>query len=131
MGVRFPSVQTNTFVGPLPASAVETVVLTTPPLTLPLDGAVVILLWMAMIAGGATTTDLDFRLRRGTTSAGVQVGATSWNLTAVVGSGRALGGWYFDTPGAVAGIQYSLTVAQVGATGAGTFNDGALLAFAL
>jgi hypothetical protein len=131
MGVRFPSVQTNTFIGPLPASAVETVVLTTPPLTLPLDGATVLLLWSIQITGGATTTATSVQIRRGTSTAGPVVSAGAWLFVMTAGQRYTVSGWYFDTPGAVAGQQYSLTVSQTAATGAGTWIDGAMLAFAL
>lgn len=131
MGVRFPSVFTNTFIGPLPASAVETVVLTTPPLTLPLDGATVLLLWSMSVVTGTASTGTVIRIRRGTTTGGALVSLNPWTNTTTAALGYVLGGWYFDTPGNVAGQQYSLTVVQTAATGAGTWSDGALLAFAL
>lgn len=131
MGVRFPSVQSNTFIGPLPASAVETVVLTTPPLTIPLDFATIFLLWDAEINGGTSTTAFGYSIRRGTTVAGPLVQASGRFVTAVVGSARTCSGVAFDVPGAVAGQQYSLTVVQQGAAAAGVWNDGYLIAFAL
>lgn len=131
MGVRYPSVQTNTFIGPLPANANETVVLTTPPLTLPLDGATVLLLWMGSITAGTGTTSMFYRIRRGTTTGGVLVNVGQWVTTTVAANLLCMSGWYFDTPGGVAGQQYSLTVAQIAASGAGIWSDGALLAFAL
>jgi hypothetical protein len=131
MGVRFPSVATNTFIGPLPANANETVVLTTPPLTLPLDGATVILPWMAYLTTGTGTTSIAYRIRRGTTTAGVLLNQNPWFFTSGPGNGLTVGGWYFDTPGAVAGQQYSLTIVQSAATAAAVWGDGALMAFAL
>jgi len=41
MGVRFPSVSSTTFIGPLPASAAETALITSPTLNLSLDNQVV------------------------------------------------------------------------------------------
>lgn len=131
MGVRFPSQQSATFVGPLPASAAETVILTSPPLNISLDFATILIQWACDILAGTGTTALVFRLRRGTTTAGTLVNAAAWTHTLAAGNTAVMSGCYFDTPGAVAGQQYSLTVVQTAATGAGTFNDGALLAFAL
>lgn len=131
MGVRYPSVFSNTFIGPLPAGAAETVVLTTPPLTLPLDGAAVFIIWCANILTGATTTFLNFNIRRGTTTAGTVIHLQSFAVPVTAGSKAQGAGCYFDTPGAVAGQQYTLTVSQQAATAAGTWEDGALLAFAL
>ncbi len=131
MGVRFPSIASSTFVGPLPASAAETVILTTPPLNISLDFSQIFLQWACDILAGTGTTALVFRLRRGTTAAGTLINAAAWTHTLAAGNSAVLSGAYFDTPGAVAGQQYSLTVSQTGAAAAGTFNDGALLAFAL
>jgi hypothetical protein len=131
MGVRFPSVSTTTFVGPLPANANETVVLTTPPLNISLDFAQIILLWMGSILTGATTNNLIYRIRRGTTTAGTFIGALSWQEVQSAAVATTMSGIYVDTPGAVAEQQYSLTVVQQAATGAGTWQDGCLLAFAL
>jgi hypothetical protein len=131
MGVRFPSVATNTFVGPLPASAVETVVLTTPPINEPIDNAQVLLFWMANLTPGASTTSLVWRLRRGTTTAGVALGLTTWGFTTAAGNFVTNSGWYFDFPGVVAGQQYSLTVSQTADTVAGAWADGALIAMVL
>lgn len=131
MGVRFPSVISNTFVGPLPAGAGETVVLTTPPISEPIDGAQVILLWQASITAGASVTSHVFHLRRGTTATDTGVGAGPWTDQIAAAAGRTSSGFYFDFPGVVAGQQYSLTVIQTAATGAGTWLDGALLAMVL
>lgn len=131
MGVRFPQIASTTFVGPLPASAAETVILTTPPLNISLDFSQIIIQWACDILAGASTTSLVFRLRRGTTVAGTLINAAAWTHTLAAAASAVMSGVYVDTPGAVAGQQYSLTVVQTAATGAGTFNDGCLLAFAL
>jgi hypothetical protein len=131
MGVRFPSIATNTFIGPLPANATETVVLTTPLLTLPIDGAQIFLFWCGCINAGTGTTVITYRIRRGTTAAGANIALGVWTQLTTVGNAAMLSGCYFDTPGIVAGQQYSLTAAQTGATAAGVWIDGALLAFAL
>lgn len=130
MGVRFPSVQSNTFVGPLPASAVETVVVTSPPFTPPLDSAVILILWHFVLTAGASVTSHTFKLRRGATTAGVQVNQLI-SQTTPAGGFNIVSGWYFDQPTAVTGQQYSLTIIQTGATGAGIAADQAILVFAL
>ena len=131
MGVRFPTVASNTFVGPLPASAAETVVLTTPGISEPIDNAQVLLLWTASITPGTSTTSLVYRLRRGTTTAGTLVNASTFSFTTVAANLTTVSGWYFDSPGTVAGQQYSLTVVQTADTVAGAWVDGALIAMVL
>lgn len=131
MGVRFPQVASNVFVGPLPASAVETVILVSPPLNISLDFSQIVLLWACQILAGTGTTALVFRLRRGTTAAGTLVNVAPWTLTLAAAANGIASGAYPDTPGAVAGQQYALTCSQTGATAAGTFVDGSLIAFAL
>lgn len=131
MGVRFPSIASTTFVGPFPANATETVILSTPPLNVSLDFSQIFLLWACDILAGTGVTALVFRLRRGTTTAGTLINAAAWTHTIAAGNSAVLNGVYPDIPGAVAGQQYSLTCVQTGATAASTFTDGALLAFAL
>jgi hypothetical protein len=131
MGVRFPTAYSNTFIGPLPASAAETVLLTTPPINEPIDNATVLLFWSACITAGTATTFWQFRLRRGTTTGGTAINVGVWQLNVTAAQAFNPSWWYFDNPGIVAGQQYSLTVVQSGATGAGTWNDGALVAMVL
>jgi hypothetical protein len=131
MGVRFPSVFSTTFIGPLPANATETAILTTPPLSPSLDGAAIFLLWFAAMTAGTSVTAHVFRIRRGTTTGGALVGANPWTDTLAATNLKNSSGWYVDLPGAVGGQQYTLTVVQTAATVAGTFQDGALLAFML
>lgn len=131
MGVRFPSISSTTFIGPLPANANETILLTTPPLNISLDFSQIIIQWAGSITAGATVTGHQFRLRRGTTLAGALVFASTWVQAVTAANAGVFSGVYVDTPGAVAGQQYTLSLGQIGATGAGVFNDGCLLAFAL
>jgi hypothetical protein len=131
MGVRFPSVASNTFVGPLPANATETVILTTPPINEPVDNAQVLLLWFTSITAGTSTTSFQFKIRRGTTITGTVILAGTCFVTVVAAQNYISSGCYFDLPGIVAGQQYSLTIIQGAATVAGTFLDGALMALVL
>ena len=131
MGVRFPSVFTNTFIGPLPANANETIALTTPPLTLPLDGAAVFIWWMFSLIAGTGVVSIVYKVRRGTTLTGTDI--TSGGITQAIaaGAGGMHTGVLVDTPGAVAGQQYTLTLSQSGATVASAVGQATLLAYAL
>jgi hypothetical protein len=131
MGVRLPSAATNTFIGPLPASAAETIVCTTPPLSLPLDSAQVFLLWFWSAIVGASSTFSQFNIRRGTSLTSPIVNAGIVAIANTAANGIFASGTYFDLPGAAADIQYTLTVQQGAATAAGTFRDCALIAYCL
>lgn len=131
MGIRNATAITNTFVGPLPASNTETVVLTTPPIQPCPDNSFIFLAWQAVITAGTSCTSLSYQIRRGTTTAGTVVGAGGWKQVAIATDSYVSSGFYFDLPGVVAGQQYSLTVVQGAASGAGTWQDGALIAMVL
>jgi len=131
MGVRLATVFSTTFIGPLPANATETLVLTTGPISMALDNAQVILLWFACILAGTSVTSHVFRIRRGTTTAGAALNANPWQNAAIAAAQTTSSGVYVDSPGVVAGQQYSLTVVQTAATVAGTFEDGCLMAIVL
>jgi len=131
MGVRFPSVASTAIANALPATAAETVICVTPPLTIPLDFAQIFLSWMAAIQSQTGTTTLQMRIRRGITTAGALVGAALWSQQSGAGNNALMSGFYVDTPGAVGGQQYCLTCAQNTATVAGTVADVSLIAFVL
>jgi hypothetical protein len=130
MGVRFPSVQSNVLINNNSSTNVEQVIVTTPPLTLPLDFAAVVLFWYIIHTVGATAAGFTVRLRRGTTVGGTVINVAT-QQTAAAGNNAVSSGFYFDTPGAVAGQQYSLTLIDNGSTAGGTIQDASLLAFAL
>jgi hypothetical protein len=131
MGIRNATAITNTFVGPLPASNTETVVLTTPPIQPCPDNSFVFLAWQATIVAGTSCTSLSYQIRRGTTTSGALVSVNPWKSVAIATDSYTAGGFYFDLPGVVAGQQYSLTVIQGAASAAGTWQDGALIAMVL
>lgn len=132
MGVRLASVFSNTFIGPLPANASETLIFTTGGIGEAVDNAAVLLFWFCNITAGTSTTALVYHIRRGATAVGTSVGvAGGWSFTTVAGNITSLSGVYQDSPGIVAGQQYTLTISQTAATGAGVFNDGALIAMVL
>lgn len=131
MGVRFPSAFSNAFIGPLPASNAETICFTTPPLTLPFDGAQVFILGYFTWTAGTGNTTTGFLCRRGATLTGALVSAANDAAQAVVGGPNSFASVWADVPGAVGGQQYTLTISQFGASAAGTFRNGGLLAFVL
>lgn len=130
MGVRYPTVSTTAIVNANIVTTAETIIATTPPLTLPLDFAQVLLFWYAVISLGASITSWGAKIRRGAalTSPLVNVAAGP----AVIPTACSFfSGMYIDTPGAVAGQQYSLTATMTAATTNSTVNDVCLIAFAL
>lgn len=79
------------------------------------------------ITTGAGTTGVVVRIRRGTTTAGVQVGASvTDDVSAGVGSSPTI--QVEDAPGPVAGQSYVLTVQQNSATANGTSVSASLRA---
>lgn len=130
MGVRFPSVGNNTIVNTTLVTTAETIVATSQPLTLALDFALITILWWVEVTFGTGTTTIVPRIRRGNTLTGsaINVGA---GLNATAGQSVILNGVYVDTPGAVAGQQYSLTLAQGAATANGSIQDVAIVVFSL
>ncbi len=122
MGVRWATVFSTTIVNATIVTTAETIVVTTPPINLTLDGALVLLMWYVNALAGAGTTNWTYLLRRGTLVASPLINVNfSENATAAVGISR--GGSYVDSPGLVAEQQYSLTLTQSGATGNATVRD--------
>lgn len=114
MGVRLPSVVANS-IGNAVGTA-EIVVATTPPMNIPLDFATILLFWYYATTTPASTTNLQLRLRRGTTTAGTLV-SSGVNQLVTASATATLSGFAFDVPGAVAGQQYSLTAQFTAAVG--------------
>ena len=73
----------------------------------------------AIITTGAGTTTVTLRIRRGSGIAGTSVGVPT-AATVTAGNTVALSFGGEDSPGEVAGQQYSLTAQQAGATANGT-----------
>jgi hypothetical protein len=122
-GGRMPTVFTT--VANNISNAAESVVSITPALNPGSDAALVLVIGMWPTAAiGATGTVAITRIRQGTTVAGAQVG-TSYSNTVVAAnlySGFAMA---MDTPGAVAGMQYSMTAQITG----GSANTNVVSAF--
>src|SRR5260370_1151199 len=129
MGVRFPSVASTTIVAS-PGGSTETVICTTPPLNIPLDFAQVIILWSVRFSAGPTGWNVSYNVRRGTTTTGALVNVTQ-NILESINQPLIRSGSNVDTPGAVAGQQWSLTFNIISTTTAATVVDVVMLAFAL
>ncbi len=130
MGVRATSVQSSTLLNATVAINAETIIVTSPPVSEPLDNAVVFLFWYMVHTVGTTGTVVRYLLRRGTTLATAIVNVVT-SLTGVPGNTVTASGVYFDSPGIVAGVQYSLTCQDIGSTATGAVQDGALLVMVL
>lgn len=130
MGVRFPGLGNTTIVTPAIAAAGETVLFTSSPLNLSLDFQQVMIFWFINWTVGTGTTSTAFRIRRGTTITATSVTA-NLTVTTAASSFASFSGCYIDSPGAVAGVQYSLTGNQTAGTGTASINDGCILVMAL
>ena len=131
MGVRYPTAVSTTLVTANIVTSAETVVVTSPPLTLTLDFSQV-LLWYAVYLGanGAGSVNIIATIRRGAAVGGTQVSVQQRSV-ASPGNVTFISGVYVDTPGAVAGQQYSITITMQAATTNTSVTDVCLLAAAL
>lgn len=130
MGVRTATTQTNTIIAS-PALAAETIIATIQPISLTVDSAIVTLFWMCNITIGTTGTAMIFRIRRGTALAATLISAVNWSTTVVAGNSYNPSGHYFEAPGALANVQYSLTAQITAATAPSTVGDVCLSAMVL
>jgi hypothetical protein len=129
-GGRVPFVFTTAVLSALQTNA-ETAVLTTPPLNPGIDSAVVLLFGVYNIApAGTGGTTVTTRLHRGTTIAGFQL-VVNTLVDAVAGANVAPSIVTVDTPGAVAGLQYTLSGQMTVASANSNVLSGCLVALAL
>lgn len=131
MGVRLPSTSSILRLGNIAASGAENLITLLPPLNIPLDFAPILLVWFLSFAVGTGVTALNVQLRRGNGLTGTSIGNLPWTQSVTASTTVSMGGMYVDTPGAVAGMQYSLTASATGATGVSTLQDVCLLGFVL
>ena|SRR6267378_1564303 len=131
MGVRLPTVASTTMLAAAIVTTAETAVVTTPPLNISLDFAQV-LLWFAVYIGqcGTASTNIIAKIRRGSGIGGTQVNVNMATLASPGNSGF-ISGVYVDTPGAVAGQQYTVSITMQAATTNSSIVDVCLLAAAL
>lgn len=122
MGVHQSTVSSKVINATTVGGSAEATVVVSPPINLPLDNALVIILWEVVITYGAAQTQCFYVLRRGTTSGGTQVNGGS-PITIVASTTVRMTGLYFDTPGVVAGQQYNVGANANGAGGVGSVQD--------
>lgn len=130
MGVRNASVASTTMLTSNIITTAETALVTTPPINLPIDNAGILIFASVNVTPGTATTTLAVRLRRGSGITGTQLNAGG-PYTVLVTTAYFINLTWFDSPGIVAGQQYTLTVQQAAATGNGTAFDGSIVAMVL
>jgi hypothetical protein len=112
-------------------NAVETQVGVTPPISPGIDSAVILVLFMwGTFAVGTTGTQAIMRVRQGNGVAGAVVNINT-NETVIAGNTYSNTAFVVDTPGAVAGLQYSGTVSVTAATAVTNTNQMTMLAMAI
>jgi hypothetical protein len=131
MGVRFSSVVTTTLVNAVFTGAAETIILTSPPISPSLANGAMLIVWFANVQTGPTGTQLRTLLRRGGALTSTLINPNTLGVPVTANVQQQASGCYVDFPGDVAGVQYSLTLQQVGATGNGAFSDAAMIVFSL
>jgi hypothetical protein len=132
MGVRLASVSVNIAAAIQTTAAGETIGATTPPLNLFLDNAQVLIFWGLSYSWAVGATSSTIRLRRGTTIAGTLINTlapTDSNMA--VGATSSRSGVFFDTPGVVSGVQYTLTFTANAQTANGQIQDCWMVAMVL
>lgn len=129
MGVRFPGVGINTPIVANLLTSTISAIFTCPPLNLSLDFQQVILMGMYMFVPGTGCTSVTFRLHNGPTTAGAQFAQWSLPVTAAIVTYTSFS--YPFIPGAVAGVQFTFSGQQVGASAPATSNDGSFIVFCL
>lgn len=129
MGVRFPSVFSTTVLNSPVVTTAETIVVTAPPFSPPIDLGSVFIYALVVGGGAASTTNTTLRLYRGTTTGGTLVGVpliSSW------GAGtKFMSAYWVDQPPIVAGQQYSVSWQNAAATANETISAVTLALFAL
>jgi len=103
----------------------ETTAVVSDPITPATDGAEISIGGHINITTGAGTTSVVIRVRRGNGVSGTLVGETEpINLGAAVTDNAHFA--VTDSPGAVAGQQYTASVVQTAASGNGTINNASI-----
>jgi hypothetical protein len=129
-GGRVPFVFTTAVSSPI-VTTTEFAVLTTPPINPGVDSAVVLFFgFWTTTALSAAVTSVNAIVRRGTTIAGLIVNQNTLDRATASApyTGYVMG---LDTPGAVAGQQYTLSAITNLASGNTVVNAGFLIALAL
>jgi hypothetical protein len=124
-----PFVVSGTLLNTTPGSG-ELVMLTSPPIIPPYDGAPILILACLMWNTGAGTTSVNYKIVRGTTTGLTNLmAAFADGIAAGVSACRTL--MALDTAIGLAAAQYSLTITQNGNSGAGSATNGFIVAMCL
>lgn len=115
MGITTPRVAISDTIIASPQSAAETIVAQIDGIATRPGGSIVALLASLTITIGTSGTNLNLRVRRGTTLTSPLVGGTG-SQTATAGNTRTHSLLVSDTPGEVAGQSYVLTAQVTAAT---------------
>lgn len=130
MGVRLASAQSNVILVVNPGNAVDAALVTTGPLGMIQDNAIIFIHWFLTITTGAGATNYNVRLRRGTTNGGTLINQNTSNGV-LASTTVTFAGSYFDTPGAVGTQQYTISGIVTGGAAGITVNDACLMAYIL
>lgn len=121
MQIRANAVTADTTV----VTTAETAAITSEGVSTAVGGEEITISGVINITTGVATTQVVVRVRRGTTVAGTAIGETEPQTIAAAATGNIFFE-FVDTPGEVAGQQYTATVVQTAATGNGTINNAAI-----
>lgn len=130
MGVRLPSVASKVLANAALAGNGEAPVLISPPLNLSIDFEQVLIFCYFNITPGASTTGVTGRIRRGVDATGTLITLAN-TITVVAANSYQLAMMYIDTPGAAAGVQYTMTGQTIAQTVQATIADGCIIVMAL
>ena len=116
MGVRQPFAIGSISASVAAPAAAETLIVSSPPLIVAVDGAPVMVMTSMTVLIGVGVTAINYLLRRGTTTTGLvvtgQLGGGNLSETASLTVMRTL--MALDNPGSVGPVQYSFTLTSVG-----------------
>ncbi len=131
MGVRFPFAATSAIVNNTVLTSTETVVLSTPQFSPPLDNAAVLIMVMWSMVTPGTVTNYNYNLRRGNLVTSPLVNVGNQVIVEPLSSRFLRMLMFVDTPGALGPVQYSLSIVGNGATGNTLLDYGTIVAMAL
>ena len=130
---KFVIVFANGVSGNVPAAGTEGVITSTPPLSPAFDNQPILVFARIEVTPGAAVTNIQLKLRRGVGIAGTDIfGGNTANISVTAGAPLIMPIFFVDSPGIVAGQQYSLTaIATGGAAGSVVQASACLFAMCL
>lgn len=130
MGVRIASSGAVNLSLPFLAGNTTTLVVATGQFGLVQDNAQVIVLYNLLVLIGTGITTFVAQVRRGNTTAGVQVN-TNQTISCTAGTQQQFSGVYIDTPGVVGAAQYNISAVPGGSVNNSQVLDACIMAFVL